>query len=124
MTWANFGITGEFTALWARSFLTCLVILPLVLATLGLIERGVNSVLGTGVHWVARKLVTSVCTAISIETVLAIAVTLANGQADVSFVQEWWAAFSRSLPNGISICLVMCFYLKPHMDRLRQAAAA
>ena len=123
MTTANFGIHDEFLTRWMRSFLTSMVVLPLVLATLGLVERGVCVLLGTSVPVLARKLVVALCTAVVIESVLAIAVTVVSGPPGVSFGQGWWASFSRALPVGFLIGLFMTFYMKPKLDRLRQSAA-
>ncbi len=62
-------------------------------------------------------------TAFAIESVLALAVTLISNPLDSTFVPAWWLAFSRSLPAGVLIGLFMTFYMKPKMDRLREAAA-
>jgi hypothetical protein len=123
MTWANVGFGDEFLGRWMRGFITSLVVLPMILACLGVLEKFVDSVMGPA-HWVARKLVVALLTACLIESVLAVAVTLINPSAGITFAQSWWLAFSRSLPMGVLIGVFMCFYMKPRMDRMRAAAKA
>ncbi|WP_167481306.1 DUF2798 domain-containing protein [Acidovorax cavernicola] len=123
MTWAQVGFTPEFLARWGRGFLTTLVVLPCILACLGAVEKLVDQVIG-GLHWAARKLVVAVVSACIFETVIALAVTAVGHPLDASFAGNWWLAFSRSLPAGLLIGLFMCFYMKPRMDRMRQAARA
>lgn len=123
MTWATVGFASVFLARWGQSFLTTLVVLPFVLVCLGALEKQVDKVIG-GMNWVARKLVVSAITAGVIETIIAFAVTAVGHPFDASFVGNWWLAFSRSLPAGLLIGLFMCFYMKPRMDRARQAARA
>jgi hypothetical protein len=69
-------------------------------------------------------LVVSLLTAVAIESVLALAVTAINTPWDSAFGPAWWIAFSRSMPVGVLIGLFMGFYMKPKMDRMRQAAKA
>ncbi|MBT9475328.1 DUF2798 domain-containing protein [Polaromonas sp.] len=121
MTWANVGFGDEFLPRWGRSFITSLVVLPLILVSLGALERIVDRTL-TSRHWVGRKLVVAMLTALAIESVLALVVTLINNPMDSSFGPAWWMAFSRSLPAGVLIGLFMTFYMKPKMDRMAQAA--
>ncbi len=123
MTWATVGFGPEFLARWGRGFLTTLVVLPFVLVCLGTLEKWVDKLMG-GMHWVARKLVVAALTACFIETIIAFAVTAVGHPFDASFAGNWWLAFSRSLPAGLVIGLFMCFYMKPRMDRMRQAARA
>lgn len=121
MTWATVGFTPEFSARWGRSFLTTLVVLPFVLVCLGALEKQLDKLIG-GMSWMARKLAVSVITAVVIETIIAFAVTAVGHPVDASFAGNWWLAFSRSLPAGLLIGLFMCCYMKPRMDRMRQAA--
>ena len=121
MTWANVGLGDEFFSRWGRSFLTSLVVLPLILASLGALERIVDRVFSP-LRWVIRKLMVALLTAFAIESVLALVVTLINNPWDSSFGPSWWMAFSRSLPAGVLIGLFMTFYLKPKLDRMRGAA--
>ena len=121
MTWANVGFGDVFFSRWGRSFITSLVVLPLILLSLGALDRLVDRVFST-LHWVGRKLMVSLLTACVIESVLALAVTLINSPWDGTFGQTWWIAFSRSLPAGMLIGLFMGFYMKPRMDRMRAAA--
>lgn len=121
MTWAQVGFTPEFLARWGRGFLTTLVVLPFILACLGTVEKLVDKVIGD-LHWVARKLAVAVISACIFETIIALAVTAVGHPLDASFAGNWWLAFSRSLPAGLLIGLFMCFYMKPRMDRMRQAA--
>lgn len=123
MTWANTGFSEPFLASWGRNFLTSLVVLPLVLVCLGAIDKLVDKVLASA-HWVTRKLVVAAITACVIETVISLAVTAASNPWDASFGPYWWLAFSRALPVGLLLSLFMCFYMKPRMDRMRQAARA
>jgi hypothetical protein len=120
MTWANVGFGEAYLSTWGRSFLSSLVILPLVLASLGPLERLVNR-LFPALHPFARKLVVSLLTAFAIESVLALAVTTINSPWDSSMGRYWWMAFSRSLPVGVLIGLFMAFYVKPKLDRMMQA---
>ena len=121
MTWANVGFGDEFLGRWGRSFITSLVVLPMILMCLGALERLVNRVFAP-LHWIWRKLVVALLTAFAIESMLALVVTLLNSPLDSTFGPSWWLAFSRSLPAGVLIGLFMTFYMKPKMDRLRQAA--
>jgi hypothetical protein len=123
MTWANVGFGELFLARWGRSFITSLVVLPMILVCLGALDRLVNATFTT-LHWVGRKLVVSLLTAVAIESVLALAVTAINTPWDSAFGPAWWIAFSRSMPVGVLIGLFMGFYMKPKMDRMRQAAKA
>lgn len=123
MSWANVGFGAAYLSTWARSFLSSLVILPLVLASLGPLERLVNSVF-PAMHRFGRKLIVSLLTALVIESVLALAVSAINGPWDSAFGPYWWRAFSRSLPVGVLIGLLMAFYVKPRLDRMMQAARA
>lgn len=120
MSWANVGFGEQFLHRWAVGFLTSLVVLPMILMCLDTLERLVDRVLGDS-HWVARKLVVALLTSCLIESVLALAVTVINAPDDVTFAQSWWVAFSRSMPAGVVISLFMCFYMKPRLDRMRQA---
>lgn len=121
MTWANVGFGDEFLSRWGRSFITSLVVLPLILVSLGALERIVDRMLAS-MHWVGRKLVSAMLTALVIESLLALVLTLINNPLDSSFGPAWWMAFSRSLPAGLLIGLFMTFYMKPKMDRMAQAA--
>lgn len=121
MTWANIGFGDAFLPRWGRSFITSLVVLPLILVCLGALDRLVDAVFAS-MHWVGRKLLVSLLTACAIESVLALAVTLINNPWDSTFGPACWIAFSRSMPVGVLIGLFMGFYMKPKMDRMRKAA--
>ena len=123
MTWANVGFGELFFAQWGRSFITSLVVLPMILVSLGALDRLVDATL-VNLHWVGRKLVTSLPTAVVIESVLALAITAINTPWGSTFGHAWWIAFSRSMPVGVLIGLFMGFYMKPKMDRMRQSAKA
>lgn len=122
MTWATVGFGPEFMARWVRSFVTTLVVLPFVLASLGFLEKQVDKVIG-GLPVVTKKLITAAVTACLIETVIAFAITAVGHPFDASFAGNWWLAFSRSLPAGIAIGLFMCFYMKPKMDEMHAKAS-
>ncbi len=123
MTWANVGLGDAYLSTWGRSFLSSLVILPLVLASLGPLERLVSRRF-PALHPFARKFVVSLLTAFAIESVLALAVSVINSPWDSGFGRYWWLAFSRSLPVGMLIGLLMAFYVKPRLDRMMQAGQA
>lgn len=120
MTWANVGFGELFFAKWGRSFITSLVVLPLILLSLGALDKWVDSVF-SGLHWIGRRLLVSLLTAFAIESVLAIAITAINNPWDNTFPWFWWIAFSRSIPVGILIGVFMGFYMKPKMDAMRAA---
>ena len=61
MTWANVGFGDGFLARWGRSFITSLVVLPMILICLGALERLVNRMFAP-LHWVWRKLVAALLT--------------------------------------------------------------
>lgn len=123
MTWANVGFGDAFLPRWGKSFVTSLLVLPMILMCLGALERLVNRLFGN-MHWIGRKLMVAMLTACAIETVLALATTMLNNPWDHSFSGVWWMAFSRSLPAGVVIGLFMTFYMKPKLDRMRLAAEA
>ena len=123
MTWATIGFGPEFLARWARGFFTTLLVLPFVLVCVGALDKQAGKFLA-GWHWIARKLVVAAITAVMIETVLAFAITAVGHPFDATFVNTWWLAFSRSLPVGMLIGLFMSFYMKPRLDKMRQAARA
>lgn len=64
MTWANVGFGDEFPGRWGRSFVTGLVVLPLILASLGALEKLVDRALAS-MHWVARKIALALLTALA-----------------------------------------------------------
>ena len=117
MTGATTGVGPGFFAAWARSFLTTLLVLPFVLASLGFLEKLVVRVLGD-IPDFARKLAVALLAACVIETVIALAVTAVGRPLDNTFAANWWLAFSRSLPAGLAISLLMSFYIKPRMARM------
>jgi len=121
MTWATIGFTPEFLARWGRGFITTLVVLPFVLVCVGALDKQAEKSMG-GWHWILRKLVVAAITAVIIETVIALAITAVGHPLDASFAGSWWLAFSRSLPVGMLIGLFMSFYMKPRLDKMRQAA--
>lgn len=123
MTWANVGFGAAYLSTWLRSFCSSLVILPLVLASLGPLERLVFR-LFPAMHGFARKIIVSLLTAFTIESVLALAVTLINSPWGSGMGHYWWTAFSRSLPVGVLIGFFMAFYVKPRLQRMMQAAQA
>lgn len=123
MTWATAGFGPEFAGRWGQGFLTTLVVLPFVLLGLGALEKLLDKFMG-GLSWLAQKLMLSVVAACLIETVITLAVTLVGHGLDAGFAGQWWLAFSRALPAGLLIGAFMCFYMKPRMDRMRQAARA
>ncbi|WP_163020499.1 DUF2798 domain-containing protein [Pseudomonas viridiflava] len=123
MTWATLGIGPDFMTRWGRSFLSTLIVLPFVLAFLGLLEKAVDKVVGD-IGEIAKKLIASMVTACFIETIIACAVTAVSHPFDSAFAGNWWLVFSRSLPVGLLISLFMCFYMKPKIDRMRHAAQA
>lgn len=123
MTWASVGLGDLFLPQWGRSFITSLVILPLILICIGALDSLVNKVFAS-MHWVGRKLVVSLLTAFAIESVLALAVTAINSPWNSAFGNAWWIAFSRSIPVGMLIGLFMSFYMKPKMDQMAKAAKA
>lgn len=121
MSWANVGFGDAFHSRWGWSFLTSVVVLPLILACLGVLDRTVAAVL-TSAPVLLRKLVVIVVTAVFIESVLALAVTAINSAAGGSFSQAWWLAFSRSIPAGLVIASFFVFYMKPKLQRMRANA--
>ncbi len=121
MTWANVGFGELFLARWARGFVTCLLVLHMVLVLLGVLEKRVEMLFAT-LSKFGRTLVVSLLTAVMIESILALALTLISGSGSSEFARLWWMAFSRSLPVGVLIGLFMGFYMKPRMDRMRKAA--
>jgi Protein of unknown function (DUF2798) len=123
MTWANVGLGDLFLAQWGRSFITSLVILPMILVCIGALDNLVNTVFAS-MHWVGRKLVVSLLTAFTIESVLALAVTAINSPWNSTFGPAWWIAFSRSIPVGVLIGLFMSFYMKPKMDQMTKAVGS
>jgi hypothetical protein len=123
MAWATVGGGPAFWGRWGSGFLTSLVFLPLILAFVGALDKVLNACIG-GLPVLLRKLVLAVVAACFIESALALAVTAITGSAGTSFGQAWWLAFSRSLPAGFAISLLMVFYLKPRLERMRAAAAA
>jgi hypothetical protein len=123
MAWANVGFGAAFLPTWARGFCSSLVILPLVLASLGPLERLVLR-LFPAMHRFGRRLIVSLLTAFSIESVLSLAATAINSPWDAGFTSYWWMAFSRSLPVGVLIGLFMAFVLKPRLQRMMQPASA
>lgn len=123
MAWANVGFGDAFLGRWARGFVTSLVVLPVVLSSLGVVESVVNRVFGAAPK-LARKFIVAFSTAMLIESVLALFVTLTSGHAGHSFGAAWWLAFSRSLPLGVAIGLFMTFYMKPKLDQMSRAAQA
>lgn len=123
MAWANVGFGAAFLPTWVRGFCSSLVVLPLVLACLGPLERLVQR-LFPALHRYSRKIVVSLLTAFCIESVLSLAATAINSAWDGGFASYWWMAFSRSLPIGVLIGLFMAFVLKPRLDRMMQGASA
>ncbi|SFB73733.1 Protein of unknown function [Polaromonas sp. OV174] len=121
MSWANVGFGDEFLSRWGWSFLTSVVVLPVILACLGVIDRAVAAVLSSA-PVLMRKLVVVIVTAVFIESILALAVTAINGSAGGSFALGWWLAFSRSIPAGLVISSFFVFYMKPKLERLRAGA--
>lgn len=121
MTWAQGGFNADFFSRWARGFVTTLVILPLTIACISVVERMVDKVIGH-LHWVTRKLAVAAIAACLFETVIGFAVTAVGHPFDASFAGNWWLAFSRALPAGLVIGLFMTFYMKPKLDRMRQAS--
>ena len=120
MTWANVGFGEEFLSRWGRSFVSSLVVLPMVLVCIGALEKLVDAIFPS-MHRIGRMLAVSLLTACAIESVLALAATAINNPWDHTFGHFWWVAFSRSLPVGIVIGLFMGFYMKPKMDRMNAA---
>ncbi len=121
MSWATVGFNPELPTSWGRSFLTTLLVLPLVLVCLDALEKQVDKVIGTW-NWVVRTLILAAIAAWLIETIIAFAVTAVGHPFDATFPRNWWLAFSRSLPAGVVISLFMSFYMKPRMDRMRKMA--
>ena len=123
MAWSAVGAGPELWPRWGKGFLGSLVLLPFIIASLGLLERLVDKAMGRA-HWIARKCIVAVLTACAIESVLALAVTLINQGAGSGLAGAWWMAFSRALPAGLALGFFMCFYMKPKFDRMRMAALA
>jgi hypothetical protein len=122
MSWAHVGFGDAFLGRWGRGFVTSLIVLPVILASLGVLEAAVTKVTGA-LPRLLRKVLVALVAACVIECVLALVVTLVNvPMAD--FGASWWLAFTRSLPAGIVIGLFMTFYMKPKLDRMSQAARA
>jgi hypothetical protein len=122
MTWANVGLGAAFPAIWARNFVASIVVLPLILAGIGSLDRVAAALLPRlGLFW--RKLLVSLLTACVIESVLALVISLINSPWDASFSRFWWQAFSRSLPVGLVIGLFMGFYMKPKIDQMKARAS-
>jgi hypothetical protein len=122
MAWANVGFGDEFLASWGRGFLISIVLLPVILACLGVVERGVRAV-GGSLPLLAQKLAVTVVTAIFIESMLALAVTLITRSEQITLAAQWWLAFSRSYPAGLAISAFFVFFMKPRMERMRVGAA-
>lgn len=123
MTWANAAPGMAFAPLWARNFVTSLVVLPLILVGIAQLER-VAAVLLPALGPFGRKLLVSLLSACMIESLLALVIALINSPWDATLANFWWRAFSRSLPVGLVIGLFMGFYMKPKMDAMRARAAA
>lgn len=121
MAWANVGFGSEFLPRWGRGFVISLVLLPVILACLGFVERGVDAVAGNFPRF-ARKLTVTVVTAVFIESILALAITLSTNTDRSVLGAEWWTAFSRSYPVGFAISAFFVFYMKPKKERMRAAA--
>lgn len=123
MTWANAVEGAAWAPIWARNFVTSLVVLPLILAGIGQLER-VVAALAPGMGAFARKLLVSLLTACVIESLLALVIALLNSPWDATLATFWWRAFSRSLPIGLVVGLFMGFYMKPRIDAMKARAAA
>lgn len=123
MAWSATGLGPEFLPRWGRGFLGSIILLPFIIACLGLLERGVARAMGSA-HWILQKSVVALLTACLIESLLAAAVTVVNQGAGPGFLSAWWLAFSRALPAGIALGVFMCFYMKPKMERMRLAASS
>lgn len=123
MTWANVGLGDAFPAIWARNFVASLVVLPLILAGIGGLDR-VAAALLPRLQPFWRKLLVSLLTACVIESVLALVLSLINSPWDATLPRFWWQAFSRSLPIGVVIGLFMGFYMKPKIDAMKARALA
>lgn len=118
MAWASVGFGDAFPSRWMRGFVTSLVLLPVILACLGVVERGVVAVAG-GLPRLAQKLSVTIMTAVFIESILAFAVTLSTWPDPAVFGVQWWVAFSRSYPAGLAISAFFVSYMKPKMQRMR-----
>ena len=123
MTWANAVPGADFLPIWARNFVTSLVVLPLILVGIGRLDRLATERLPRMSPF-GRKLLVSLLTACVIESVLALVIALINSPWDATLARFWWQAFSRSLPVGLVIGLFMGFYMKPKMDQMNARAAA
>jgi len=95
-------------------------VLPLILLGIGQLER-LLAFLAPNLRPFTAKLVVSLLTAVVIESVLAMVISLINSPWDATLSRYWWLAFSRSLPAGMAIGLFMGFYMKPRLDQMRRA---
>ncbi len=121
ITWINLGWVDGFTARWLKAFATALPVLPLGLITLMALERVLGPRLRS-LPRVAAGVVLALCTASVMETLMAGVVTLSNQGVQHDFLEQWAAAFWRSLPVGVCIGLLMTFVIKPRMARWTGAA--
>jgi hypothetical protein len=116
ITWINLGAGADFTAHWLRAWLSALPVMPLGVAVMVALDRLTAPRL-QGVPVLAARLLLALLTAVVMETLMATVVTLSNRGLGADFPQWWAQAFTRSLPLGLVIGLLMGFVVKPRLQR-------
>ncbi|MEO9276119.1 DUF2798 domain-containing protein [Marinomonas sp. 5E14-1] len=119
MTYMNVGFRESFLIDWLSSFaIAVLVMAPAGLLFMTIISKSLQKLL-PNVHNTVRQVLTGICMAFVMESVLAVSTTAnLTGFTDIdAFIAAWQQAFLAALPFGLCIGLLMSLVLKPKLEK-------
>lgn len=117
ITIVNYGFSGPFFYNWSKGLVVALIVIPLGLRMIPYVAGGVRVVLGDRPAIVLRCVV-AVCVAMMMESIVSLAVTLAQRGLVLGWPALWGLAFLKALPVGLLIGFAMTFIVHPWMQRI------
>lgn len=117
ITIINYGFTGPFFYNWGKGLVVAMIVIPIGLRLIPYVAGGVRAVLGDRPAILLRCVV-AVCVAVMMETIVSLAVTLAQRGLVPGWQALWGLAFLKALPVGLLIGFSMTFIVHPWMQRI------
>ena len=117
MTVFNYGLQDGFVQNWAKGFVVAFIIIPFALQLIPFVSRGICVLAGKRSPFFIRCTV-AVCVATVMESIIALAVTLAQQGFVSTWLATWAMTFVKAYPMGLLIGFSMTLLVQPRMQKL------
>lgn len=121
ITLVNYGLSGPFFVNWAKGFVVAFLIIPVAMRLIPHIGARVRAALGPDASVTLIRSVVAIAVAITMEIIIALAITLAQRGFEPGWTLIWGTSFLKALPMGLCIGFTMTFLVQPRMQKLAAA---